>query len=140
MRVIGDDGIKLPWGTTVSWRGNSSRLVIGYLVLDFGLSDSDRVSRRSTKMATATTPPLKKQKLDESAVIVIGVLALQGAYREHCNALKRLGGCEVREVREPRDLEGLDGIILPGGRVHYVGEAVTDERTSRGDEEMDPTG
>jgi 5'-phosphate synthase pdxT subunit len=44
----------------------------------------------------------------------IGVLALQGAFREHGAALRRLGH-EPREVRVPADLDGLDGIVLPGG-------------------------
>ncbi|MGE5849033.1 MAG: pyridoxal 5'-phosphate synthase glutaminase subunit PdxT [Candidatus Methylomirabilota bacterium] len=44
----------------------------------------------------------------------IGVLALQGDFREHGQMLEQLG---VRgpEVRLPRELEGLDGLIIPGG-------------------------
>jgi len=48
------------------------------------------------------------------AGLTIGVLALQGAFREHRLALERLG-VQVREVRLPKHLEGLDGLILPGG-------------------------
>jgi 5'-phosphate synthase pdxT subunit len=44
----------------------------------------------------------------------IGVLALQGAFREHLDTLKSIGVEGVR-VREPRDLEGVSGLILPGG-------------------------
>lgn len=44
----------------------------------------------------------------------VGVLALQGAVREHLNALRDVGA-EAVEVRLPRDLEGLDALILPGG-------------------------
>jgi 5'-phosphate synthase pdxT subunit len=44
----------------------------------------------------------------------IGVLALQGDFVEHEAILKRLGA-ETREVRLPADLEGLDGLIIPGG-------------------------
>ena len=44
----------------------------------------------------------------------IGVLALQGDFAEHEAILKRLG-VEAREVRVPADLEGLDGLIIPGG-------------------------
>ncbi|HXF98052.1 MAG TPA: pyridoxal 5'-phosphate synthase glutaminase subunit PdxT [Gaiellaceae bacterium] len=44
----------------------------------------------------------------------IGVLALQGAFREHAEVLRRLGA-EVREVRLPHELEGLDGLVIPGG-------------------------
>ena len=44
----------------------------------------------------------------------IGVLALQGAFREHAAALRKLGA-EVVEVRLPNELDGLDGLVLPGG-------------------------
>jgi 5'-phosphate synthase pdxT subunit len=44
----------------------------------------------------------------------IGVLALQGAVREHANAIRAIGAEPVL-VRLPADLEGLDALILPGG-------------------------
>jgi pyridoxal 5'-phosphate synthase pdxT subunit len=44
----------------------------------------------------------------------IGILALQGDVREHANALRDVGA-EPIEVRLPRALVGLDGLILPGG-------------------------
>jgi 5'-phosphate synthase pdxT subunit len=44
----------------------------------------------------------------------VGVLALQGAFREHRQALERLGA-EVVEVRLPRHLAGLSGVVMPGG-------------------------
>jgi pyridoxal 5'-phosphate synthase pdxT subunit len=44
----------------------------------------------------------------------IGVLALQGAFREHSEALRALGA-DVVEVRLPEHLDGLDGLIIPGG-------------------------
>lgn len=44
----------------------------------------------------------------------IGVLALQGAVREHMDAIRAVGG-EPVAVRLPADLEGLDALILPGG-------------------------
>jgi 5'-phosphate synthase pdxT subunit len=45
---------------------------------------------------------------------LIGVLALQGGFGAHAEILRGLGA-DVREVRVPVDLEGLDGLILPGG-------------------------
>jgi 5'-phosphate synthase pdxT subunit len=45
---------------------------------------------------------------------VVGVLALQGDFEAHGRVLKRLGAT-VREVRVPDDLEGLDGLVIPGG-------------------------
>jgi 5'-phosphate synthase pdxT subunit len=44
----------------------------------------------------------------------IGVLALQGAFREHARALRALGA-DVLEVRLPEELDGLDGLVIPGG-------------------------
>jgi 5'-phosphate synthase pdxT subunit len=44
----------------------------------------------------------------------IGVLALQGAFREHVRVLRALGA-DVVEVRRPEDLDGLDGLVIPGG-------------------------
>lgn len=44
----------------------------------------------------------------------IGVLALQGAFREHVAVLRRLGA-DVAEVRLPEQLRGLDGLVIPGG-------------------------
>jgi 5'-phosphate synthase pdxT subunit len=44
----------------------------------------------------------------------IGVLALQGNVREHVAMLRRLG-VEPVEVRKPEELDGLDGLVVPGG-------------------------
>jgi 5'-phosphate synthase pdxT subunit len=44
----------------------------------------------------------------------VGVLALQGAFREHKQVLEKLGA-RVREVRLPQHLGGLDAVIVPGG-------------------------
>jgi pyridoxal 5'-phosphate synthase pdxT subunit len=46
--------------------------------------------------------------------MLIGVLALQGDFQAHGAMLRGLGA-DVREVRVPADLEGLDGLIIPGG-------------------------
>ena len=52
---------------------------------------------------------------------VIGVLALQGDFAEHTAMLRGLG-VEAREVRVPRDLEGLDGLVIPGGESTTIGK------------------
>jgi 5'-phosphate synthase pdxT subunit len=44
----------------------------------------------------------------------VGVLAVQGNFREHAAMLRRLG-VHVVEVRKPDQLEGLDGLVIPGG-------------------------
>jgi pyridoxal 5'-phosphate synthase pdxT subunit len=51
----------------------------------------------------------------------VGVLALQGAFAEHLDMLSRLG-VVGSEVRLPRDLEGLDALILPGGESPTIGK------------------
>ena len=64
----------------------------------------------------------------------IGVLAVQGNFREHAAMLRRLGA-EVVEVRKPEQLDGLDGLVIPGGesttfmrlmRLYGLDEAVRD--------------
>lgn len=44
----------------------------------------------------------------------IGVLALQGAFAKHLEMLRALG-VEALEIRKPQELEGCDGLIIPGG-------------------------
>ena len=44
----------------------------------------------------------------------VGVLAVQGNFREHAEMLRRLGA-DVVEVRKPEQLTGLDGLVVPGG-------------------------
>jgi 5'-phosphate synthase pdxT subunit len=44
----------------------------------------------------------------------IGVLAVQGNFREHAQMLRGLG-VETVEVRKPSELDGLDGLVIPGG-------------------------
>jgi 5'-phosphate synthase pdxT subunit len=51
----------------------------------------------------------------------IGVLSLQGAFREHIHMLLRLG-VETVEVRLPQELNGLDGLIIPGGESTTMGK------------------
>ena len=46
--------------------------------------------------------------------MLVGVLALQGDFAAHARMLRELGA-DVREVRVPADLEGLDGLVIPGG-------------------------
>ncbi len=45
---------------------------------------------------------------------LIGVLALQGGFAAHARVLRGLGA-QVREVRVPGDLNGLEGLVIPGG-------------------------
>lgn len=58
------------------------------------------------------------------AAPTVGVLALQGGVAEHAELLEKLGA-SVRLVRRPGDLEGLDGLVLPGG------ESTTIDRLTR---------
>ncbi len=46
--------------------------------------------------------------------MVVGVLALQGGFEAHASVLRRLGA-EPKEVRTPADLDGIDGLVIPGG-------------------------
>ena len=46
--------------------------------------------------------------------IVVGVLALQGDFREHIGILKRLN-IKTEEIKFPEQLDQVDGLIIPGG-------------------------
>jgi 5'-phosphate synthase pdxT subunit len=54
----------------------------------------------------------------------IGVLALQGDFAEHIAVLRRLQ-VGTRQVRLPEHLEGLDGLIVPGGESTTIGKLAT---------------
>jgi 5'-phosphate synthase pdxT subunit len=57
---------------------------------------------------------------------VVGVLALQGGFEAHAKSLSRLD-VDVREVRTPEDLEGLDALVIPGGESTTIGLGVERE-------------
>ena len=54
-------------------------------------------------------------------IMKIGVLALQGDFSEHITMLKKLN-VEASEVRLPEQLNGLDGLIIPGGESTTIGK------------------
>jgi 5'-phosphate synthase pdxT subunit len=53
----------------------------------------------------------------------IGILAVQGNFREHAIMLRRLGAVPI-EVRKPEQLEQLDGLIIPGGESTAIGRLI----------------
>jgi pyridoxal 5'-phosphate synthase pdxT subunit len=57
------------------------------------------------------------------SVVRIGVLAVQGAFREHLAVLRGLGA-EAAEVRLPEHLDGVDGLVLPGGESTAIGRLI----------------
>lgn len=57
--------------------------------------------------------------------MIIGVLALQGAFREHIEILKNLQ-IQSKEIRNKNDLKGISGLILPGGESTAIGKLLID--------------
>ncbi|MBU2703916.1 5'-phosphate synthase pdxT subunit [Sporomusaceae bacterium BoRhaA] len=55
----------------------------------------------------------------------IGVLALQGAFREHCAMLNRCGAIAM-EIRKASELDEISGLILPGGESTTIGKLLVD--------------
>jgi pyridoxal 5'-phosphate synthase pdxT subunit len=53
----------------------------------------------------------------------IGVLALQGAFIEHVHRLREIGADAV-EIRLPEDLDGVEGLIIPGGESTTIGRLI----------------
>jgi pyridoxal 5'-phosphate synthase pdxT subunit len=72
--------------------------------------DGNGGARRVTARRSEETGPKK-----------IGVLALQGDFEEHAQILKKLG-VEPVEVRNIEDLDGLTGLIVPGGESTTIGK------------------
>jgi 5'-phosphate synthase pdxT subunit len=54
----------------------------------------------------------------------VGVLALQGDFAEHIAVFRQIGA-ETRAVRLPDELEGLDGLVIPGGESTTIGKLAT---------------
>ena len=54
----------------------------------------------------------------------VGVLAVQGGFAAHLQALKRQGSVDGVEVRSAEDLDGLDALILPGGESTAIGHGL----------------
>lgn len=60
-----------------------------------------------------------------SRPICIGVLALQGSFKEHIASLRKLQGVEAIEVRTSEELRQVDGLIIPGGMaLHIISKAL----------------
>ncbi|WP_027718875.1 pyridoxal 5'-phosphate synthase glutaminase subunit PdxT [Desulfovirgula thermocuniculi] len=57
--------------------------------------------------------------------MVVGVLALQGAFREHQQVLEAMG-VKTRQVRKPEELEGISALIIPGGESTAIGKLLVD--------------
>jgi 5'-phosphate synthase pdxT subunit len=55
--------------------------------------------------------------------MLIGVLALQGGFEAHEIVMRGLGA-DVREVRVPADLVGLDGLVIPGGESTTISKGI----------------
>lgn len=51
---------------------------------------------------------------------LVGVLALQGAFEEHQKCLEE-AGCLTKQIRTAKDMDGIDGIVLPGGESTAMG-------------------
>jgi pyridoxal 5'-phosphate synthase pdxT subunit len=71
------------------------------------------IIRTKAKMTTAASTPAREGAEDQNP-ITIGILALQGDYEAHARAFAN-AGARTLLVRKPEELQGLDGLVLPGG-------------------------
>ena len=83
-----------------------------------------RCRRGSGHYAGRMTNPFSALPSRAGAGLRIGVLALQGDFREHLHAVEAAGATGIG-VRRPAELDGLDGLIIPGG------ESTTIDKLSR---------
>ena len=81
---------------------------------EVGDAPGDRGGKREQATAPGRTPSHGAYQFRAMEPLRIGVLAVQGNFREHAAMLRRLGA-EVVEVRLPEQLDGLDGLVIPGG-------------------------
>lgn len=72
------------------------------------------VSARASGWLRPHAEDLPAAATTSAAGRVVGVLAMQGAFAEHGVAVRRLGGTAV-EIRQPKHLDGIDSLIIPGG-------------------------
>jgi 5'-phosphate synthase pdxT subunit len=82
-------------------------------------------SSRSRRLDCILSPEPARAAGGPGDGLVVGVLALQGDFREHRQMLERLGAA-TREVRRAADLDGVDGLVIPGGEsttMHKLMEA-----------------
>ena len=92
--------------------------------------DLDGETRRrgdGEESSLTSIPPSPTRPVALSPTLTVGVLAVQGDFAEHAAMLRRaaqtLGwSVAVREVRQRRDLEALDGLIVPGGESTTIGK------------------
>jgi pyridoxal 5'-phosphate synthase pdxT subunit len=67
------------------------------------------------------TPVTANGQDEQPRQVRIGVLALQGSFREHIASLRRLPHVEAVEVRTKEQLRSVDGLIIPGmSRMHRL--------------------
>ncbi|WP_027364355.1 pyridoxal 5'-phosphate synthase glutaminase subunit PdxT [Desulfotruncus alcoholivorax] len=57
--------------------------------------------------------------------MLIGILALQGAFREHQWSFEKLGA-STRQIRKPGELDGIDALVIPGGESTTMGKLLND--------------
>jgi 5'-phosphate synthase pdxT subunit len=69
---------------------------------------------RPTAAVGDAAPELKATPDAGAHAPLVGVLALQGGFQAHARMLRGVGA-EVREVRTPADLDGIEGLVIPGG-------------------------
>ena len=83
--------------------------------------------KRNTTTSTTHLPDAKKQKTTSTTNnhLTIGVLALQGAFREHVEHLKQMDNVAVCEIRNASELLGLDGLVIPGGESTAIAKIAT---------------
>lgn len=102
--------------------------------------------KRSPSSSSTTAPNKKPRTTTTPDTICIGVLAFQGAFTEHATMLQQAGRnlkmkrfeddnlhhsitptVTTREVRKAGDLDGLDGLVIPGGESTAIAKIASDE-------------
>jgi len=81
------------------------------------------LARRCRAWRSLTWRPPTRCSRTAEPELKVGVLAVQGGFEAHARTLRQLGA-EPSEVRTPADMEGLDGLVIPGGESTTIGKGI----------------
>ena len=95
-------------------------------MLSFLVATPSYTLTSAPRAPVAARAALSPQMAAGAADLRVGVLAIQGGFVEHMDALGRQSGVVATEVRTPEELAAVDAIILPGGESTAIGHGLVD--------------
>ena len=100
--------------------------LVSEIMLSLSLSAVPSYTIPAAPRTFASAPRCNFPVMADGSSFNVGVLAIQGGFSEHMDAIRRQSGVEAIEVRNVADLEKVDAIILPGGESTAIGHGLVD--------------